>query len=433
MKKKDSVKLVWDSKNHSSKKNVFDNMEFIAEVYPWVPQEDSVDMKDLNYNIGSFNSRLIQGDNYSVMKNLLANGYGQKFDLIYLDPPYYSDINYNSKIKLENKDEKRHITRPVFKDSWDTLDDYLDYLLPILVLSKELLSKEGNLFVHLDWHASHYIKVLLDEVFSRDRFINEIVWCYGGGSGAKRYFHRKHDIILWYSKSNDYIFNPQYRPYTEKTLDRGLTKVKGSKYVLNEKGALMQDWWTDINKILSPTAYENLKFPTQKPLALIERIVKAASNEKSLIGDFFCGSGTTAQAAENLNRFWIVCDNSNIAIQTTHNRLINSNSHPFTIESTTPLDKEVKNLDLIWQYEDNNLTLYLDPKKNDISMVNFWEIGIKERDVFKSIVQLIRPKNNLSYIPEKILFKDLDSDKKLIVKAYDYYGNIKETSLDLNP
>lgn len=429
MKKKDSVKLVWDSKNHFKKTNVNDNIELIAQVYPYVAVEDCVHIKDLNYNIIPVNRRLIQGDNYNVIRHLLNNGYSEKFDLIYLDPPYYSETNYNSKIKVGEKEEERHITRRIFKDSWDSLDSYLDYLLPILIHSKELLSKEGNLFVHLDWHASHYIKVLLDEIFSKDRFINQIIWCYGGGSGAKRYFHRKHDIILWYSKGKDYIFNPQYRPYTEKTLDRGLTKVKGDKYVLNEKGALMQDWWTDINKILSPTAYENLKFPTQKPLALLERIIKTGSNETSLVGDFFCGSGTTAEAAENLNRFWVVCDNNSIAIQTTQNRLINSNAHPFTIESTTPLNKESKNLDVKWQYDDNNLTVFLDAMKNDISILNFWEIGVKEKDIFKSIVQLVRPKNNLSYLPEKILLKDIGSDKKLTVKAYDYFGNIKETSL----
>ncbi|NLB88505.1 MAG: site-specific DNA-methyltransferase [Syntrophomonadaceae bacterium] len=431
--KRDSVKLVWDSKNKLVKANGINNIELMAEVYPWALKEgsDSVEIKDLQYQLAPINRRLIQGDNYNVMQFLLENGYSEKFDLIYLDPPYYSETNYNSKIKIGHKDKERSITRPIFKDSWDNLDAYLDYLYPILTLSKELLSKEGNLFVHLDWHASHYIKVILDEIFSKERFINQIVWCYGGGSGAKRYFHRKHDIILWYSKSNDYIFNPQYRPYTEKTLDRGLTKVKGNKYVLNEKGALMQDWWTDINKILSPTAYENLKFPTQKPMALVQRIIKAGSNENSLVGDFFCGSGTTAQVAENLNRFWVVCDNNNIAVQTTQNRLIESNSHPFTIETTMPWSGEFNSLNINWKYDDNNLMVSLDSKKTDIDMLNFWEIGIKEQDVFKSMFQLIRPKENLTYLPDKIVLKNIEliRDKKIIVNAYDYLGNIKQASL----
>lgn len=430
--KRDSVRLVWDSKNQRNTNNNT-TLDLLAQVYPRVLKEEpvTVDIKDLHYDLAPVNRRLIQGDNYDVIQVLLHNGYEEKFDLIYLDPPYYSETNYNSKIKIGNKDEERQITRPVFKDSWESLDVYLDYLYPVLVLSRELLSREGNLFVHLDWHASHYIKVILDEIFSKERFINQIVWCYGGGSGAKRYFHRKHDIILWYSKSNDYIFNPQYRPYTEKTLDRGLTKVKGNKYVLNEKGAFMQDWWTDINKILSPTAYENVKFPTQKPIALLDRIIKAGSNENSLIGDFFCGSGTTALAAECLNRFWVVCDNNNIAVQTTQNRLIESNSHAFTIESAMSFDEEADSLNIEWEYIDNKLVVSLDKKKTDIDMLNFWEIGIKEQGGFKSIVQLIRPKEKTAYLPEKIILSNIDSfsDKKIIVKAYDFFGNIKQTSV----
>ncbi|HZK43337.1 MAG TPA: site-specific DNA-methyltransferase [Syntrophomonadaceae bacterium] len=428
MKKRGSVTLDWETKNQNYDLSSSNNIVEIEQVYPFVYHGDIISINDIpDSKLESLNGRLIKGDNQNIMANLLHNNYKDAFDLIYLDPPYFSDINYKSKINVGDKDKPEIINRNVFDDKWKNLDDYLDYIFPILKLSRDLLSEQGSLLVHVDWHASHYIKILLDEIFSKDRFINEIIWCYGGGSGAKRHFHRKHDTILWYSKTNKYIFNPQYRPYTEKTLNRGLTKVKGSKYVLNKKGALMQDWWIDINKILSPTAYENLKFPTQKPIALLERIIKASSNENSLVGDFFAGSGTTAEAAEKLGRSWVVCDQSSIAIQTTHNRLINCNAKPFTIESLDVQSNKLTDIDIVCNYMDGILTINLLTKPGTTSkLIDFWEIGISDKNVFKSLIQVTRPNNKTYDLPDKVRLTGIDQvwRENLVVRVYDFVGNV---------
>jgi DNA modification methylase len=165
---------------------------------------------------------------------------------------------------------------------------------------------------------------ILDEVFGASSQRNQIAWCYGGGSAPKGYYHKKHDNIFWYSKSGEWIFNKQYRPYSEGTLQRGLTAVKGDQYKLDEKGATLDDWWhgKEVQKILSPTAYENLKYPTQKPEGLINRIITGHSNEGDLVADFFCGSGTTAAVAEKLGRKWITSDLGKFAIHTTRKRMI---------------------------------------------------------------------------------------------------------------
>lgn len=330
-----SARLVWEGKSSLFKDNpaVFREME---RVYPHpLYQNNPLFSEEVDINLSRSDispNTFIRGDNLTVLSSLLQQGYGGKIDLIYIDPPYLSSQDYTSKIIVGSGTDKQTLARSAFQDVWaNSLDAYLDQLYPRLLLMKELLSESGSIFVHLDWHVSHYVKLLLDEIFSSQNFINEIVWCYGGGSGSKRHFHRKHDLIFWYARSSNYIFHPQYRPYSQGTIQRGLTKVKGDKYSLHEKGALMQDWWTDINKILSPTAQENLKFPTQKPKALLRRIIAAASDAGSLVADFYAGSGTTIEVCEEMGRNWIACDNSNLALQTSVKRLIQNKAQSFRI------------------------------------------------------------------------------------------------------
>lgn len=285
---------------------------------------------DLQHQTGDGN-RLILSDNLYAMQALMDEGLKGTLDLIYIDPPYLSEIDYSSNIHLPGTDQT--VQRVAFRDKWTRgIDSYLDMLYPRLKIMRELLSEKGNIFVHLDWHVSHYVRMLLDEIFGSDHFNNEIVWCYSGGTGSKKHFHRKHDVIYWYSKSEDYIFNPQYRPYSQQTLQRGLTRIKGPRYHLHDQGALMQDWWSDINKILSPTAHENLKFPTQKPTALLKRIVACASNPGGLVADFFAGAGTMAEVAEEMGRRWIISDNSELAMTTSNYRLLRTNSKPYIIK-----------------------------------------------------------------------------------------------------
>ena len=182
----------------------------------------------------------------------------------------------------------------------DKFDDYLDFLAPILLQLHRLLKDTGSLYLHCDWRYSHYIKVMLDEIFGRKNFRNEIVWGYSSGGTSPRYFARKHDTILFYSKCGTYTFNTQYQPHLSPINDN-------NRHRFNPKGKIMLDWWYDIQWI-NNMAKERVGYPTQKPLKLYERIIKASSNEGDTVLDPFCGSGTTLIAANKLNRHSIGID-----------------------------------------------------------------------------------------------------------------------------
>lgn len=270
-------------------------------------------------------NKLILGDNLEVMLALLPEFEG-KINLIYIDPPFGTGESFDYQIFIGNEGEKvsNIVRKRAYKDNWgDGMSSYFQMIYPRLLLMKRLLADDGSIFVHLDRNVSHYIKILLDEIFGPKNLRNEIVWCYGGGGAPKRHYSRKHDIIFWYVKGKEWTFNKQYRPYTEGTLERGCTPVKG-KYELNDKGAGLDDWWADaeVQKILSPTAYENVKFETQKPEGLLKRIILGHTNPGDLVADFFMGSGTTLAVAEKLNRRWIGCDISRQTLHVVRKRLL---------------------------------------------------------------------------------------------------------------
>ena len=409
-----AVRLVWKSRQHEKpnlsepinieRQYIFAHPYQSEELFPYPFAPVAAEPEN-------FSGKLIQGDNLEILQLLLEEGYQERIDLIYIDPPYLSRQKYSSKIKLADRDGDHNLERLVFVDEGEeNLDTYLDDLYSRLKLMKQLLSPRGSIFVHLDWHVSHYIKIILDEIFGSGNFINEIVWCYGGGSGSKSHFHRKHDLIFWYGKTADYIFNPQYRPYSRGTVERGLTRVKGDKYRLHQEGALMQDWWIDINKILSPTAYENLKFPTQKPEGLLTRLISAASHPDSLVADFYAGSGTTAAVCEKLNRQWVICDNSPLAATISIQRMIRMNSQPFILEvvnraqpsrlnhnrlqvnfSHQAYDHEYSRIDVAIMAYAPSPKISLDTSFK--TQIQFWELDLDYRgDIFRSQVQIMRDK-----------------------------------------
>jgi adenine specific DNA methylase Mod len=298
-------------------------------------------------------NRLIYGDNLLVMQALLAGdpetglpSMRGKIDLIYIDPPFDSKADYRTQIALPGSSIEQKptvIEQFAYSDTWkEGTVSYLKMMYPRLALMRELLKDTGSLIVHIDWHVAHYVKVLLDEIMGKNNFINEIIWCYGGGGAPRNYYPRKHDNLLWYAKGDKWTFNKQYRPYSEGTLQRGLTAVKGDKYKLSEEGAGLDDWWADkqVQKILSPTAYENLKFPTQKPEGLLNRIILGHSNEGDIVADFFSGSGTTAAVAEKLGRRWIISDIGKPAIMISRKRLIDQDAKPFLYQSIGDYQKE---------------------------------------------------------------------------------------------
>jgi adenine-specific DNA-methyltransferase len=199
-----------------------------------------------------------------------------------------------------------------------------------IILMRELLCNTGTFILHCDWHKSHLLRSICDEIIGNSNFRNEIAWCYGGGGAPEKEYPCKHDTLLWYSKTEDWTFHKQFRPYSEGTLSRGLTEVKGPDYQLNEEGAMLNDWWAEkeVQKILSPTAYENLKYPTQKPEGLLKRIILGHTNPGDLVLDCFMGSGTTQAVAMKLGRRFIGADINIGAIQISTKRLLNVLSEP---------------------------------------------------------------------------------------------------------
>ena len=270
------------------------------------------------------NQRLIQGENLGVMSALLAD-YGGKIDLIYADPPFLSGKSYRVRTG-QGEDSRRPEgwkTAEGFRDEWNDRPEYLNMLYSRLRLMHALLSNTGTLYLHLDWHAAGYARVILDEVFGPERLLNEIIWTYHGPSPIRSAFKRKHDTIYVYTKSKEYTFNADavrvpYDPSTVKTFSS--TKAGFGKRPDLERGKVPEDWW--YFPVVARMHRERTGYPTQKPEALLERIILASSNPDDLVADFFSGSGTTVAIARRLGRRWLACDISPIAINTTRRRLL---------------------------------------------------------------------------------------------------------------
>lgn len=223
-------------------------------------------------------------------------------DLIYLDPPFFSNRQYE--VIWGDEAELRS-----FEDRWSGgIEVYIDWMRERMFEVRRVLKETGSVYLHCDWHASHYLKVMMDEVFGADAFRNEVIWAYRGGGVSKRWWARKHDVLLFYTKGKTWTFNPQYTPYSESTMEvaKGGKRVNKTSIDL-ERGGHMPDWWTDINA-LQTWSPERLGYPTQKPVALLERIIKTSSNPGDVVLDPFCGCGTTLHAAQNLGREWIGID-----------------------------------------------------------------------------------------------------------------------------
>ena len=333
---------------------------------------------------------LFHGDNKEILSSLLIAGFRGKVDLIYIDPPFDSGADYVRKVRLRGQPERLEgqghtlLEQVQYEDIWAN-DNYLQFMYERLILMRELLSDRGSIYLHCDWHKSHYLRFLLDEVFGAENFINEIIWRRKQAQAwATDRFGITSDTLLLYSKSERYIFNalhsvddentqkyikerfiyddgdgrkymksplvnPLDRPnlkyvfhginpprtgwlYSQKVLEKLFqnnelvipenpdARIYRKIYADSYKGQAIQNLWTDI-PIVNPMAKERVDFPTQKPEALLGRIIGASSKEGSIIFDCFCGSGTTAAVAEKLDRCWIMADINKGAIQTTTTRL----------------------------------------------------------------------------------------------------------------
>ncbi len=260
----------------------------------------------------------------------------QKADLVYIDPPYASGVDYQRPLHLRPlPNSGRAVTasgasptpllQTIFGDRLDR-KTYLEWLETNLRAVRAVMSERASLYLHLDYHVSHYAKVLLDEIFGDDNFRNEIIWSYKTGGTSKRSFSRKHDTILFYSRSADYCFNPQYyRSYQAKRYNYNpkypelWDEEKKSWYHL----ALCRDVWEDIPVIgTEREGSERLDYPTQKPQALLRRIIESSSEPGMLVADFFGGSGVCAATAQALGRCFFHSDANPISIQTCRDRLV---------------------------------------------------------------------------------------------------------------
>lgn len=278
-------------------------------------------------------NKLIMEDSLNVMQEMNE----ETIDLIYLDPPFYTqDIQI-----LSSRDNKETYS---FSDKWNCMEEYLDYMSVRLYECKRLLKDTGSIFVHCDRNASHYLKVLLDQIFGTDNFQSEIVWCYKRWSNSKKGLLNNHQIILFYSKSCNFKFNTIYTGYSETTnVDQILQERvrdengksvykcdKNGEIVLgkSKKGVPLSDVW-EI-PYLNPKAKERVGYPTQKPIILLEQIIKLVTDENDMVLDPFMGSGTTLVAAKRLNRRYLGVDISEKAVKLAEMRmdsLVKTESH----------------------------------------------------------------------------------------------------------
>jgi len=385
----DKTCLVWKGKRTEVEKVIlpFQTVETIN--VSKADRETALLARMKGENPDGWRNKLIWGDNKYIMASLLPEFAG-KINLIYIDPPFATGADFSINIRLGDLEwtkEASVIEEKAYRDTWGRgLDSYLQIMYERLVLMRELLADNGSIYVHLDWHVGHYVKIIMDEIFGKENFKNEIVWKRQTAHSHAKAMGNIHDIVLWYSKALEYIWNPVYQQYSADYLethyqkrdedgrrfeDFDLSSPGGGGYRYEWKGVIknwrapketMEKWekerrlyytkqgvarykryldempgvplqtvWDDINPINSQ-AKEALDFPTQKPEALLERIIKASSNEGDFVADFFCGSGTTLAVAEKLGRRWIGADLSKFAIHTTRKRLLDiPNCKPFEV------------------------------------------------------------------------------------------------------
>lgn len=275
---------------------------------------------------GYWLNKIFWGDNLQVMSHLLKNYRGQ-IDLIYIDPPFDSKADYKKKIKLKGKEvtnDSNAFEEKQYGDIW-TNDEYLQFMYERLVLLRELLKDTGSIYLHCDFHRSHQLRCLMDEVFGPANFRNEIAWCYTGPQRANNTFSRKHDTILFYGKSENSKFNVQRIKHKSGLHGVGGFGFKGGTgdnlSDLEEQGKVLEDWWSDISTV-GRLINELAGYPTQKPISLLERIISASSDPGDIVFDCFMGSGTTQVAALKTGRRFIGADINLGAVQTTTKRLL---------------------------------------------------------------------------------------------------------------
>jgi len=281
-----------------------------AAVIPWQRWDEGGGM--------SFNRETLHGRDHVVLADnldLLRYMSDGCVDLVYIDPPFATG-------KL--RESPRGSDGPSYNDAWDSIGDFVDWLAPRLREMWRVLADDGSIVIHLDTHAVHHVRIWCDEEYGAGHFENEIIWHYTGGGRSKKRFSRKHDVLLWYSKGPGRVFNidavrEPYEP-TSGYAKGGIVSKKGRKYMPHPDGKPADDVWNI--PIVNPLAGERTDYPTQKPLKLLDRVIRALSCEGALVADFFMGSGTTAVAAREAGRRFICCDDNVDSLEVTLGRIV---------------------------------------------------------------------------------------------------------------
>ncbi|WP_029889344.1 site-specific DNA-methyltransferase [Polycyclovorans algicola] len=369
---KREVELVWNGKTRDVCTTVlpFQSLEHIDE-----PRAETKSQHDLFDSRGrqhsGWTNKLIWGDNKLILSSLKSGALRQQIEeagglkLIYIDPPFDVGADFSMDIEIGGETfhkEPNLLEQIAYRDTWGRgADSFISMIYERLILMRDLLAEDGSIYVHCDWRVNSFIRLVLDEVFGREFFKNEITWRRQPPRGARAVasqYARTSDNLVFFTRAETYGWNPQFREYSEAYIASKFTmadadgrryrvgdvgdyspksidafRVQGKiydypsgkfglkRYLDEQKGEVISDIWDDISEV-NAMAIERLDYPTQKPEALLERIIKASSNEGDLVADFFCGSGTTAAVAEKLGRKWIATDLGKFGIHTTRKRLI---------------------------------------------------------------------------------------------------------------
>jgi len=331
------VELVWNGKTNEVTNTVlpFQTIEHIDEPRSEDKKSSQMQLFDTSgRQVKGWTNKLIWGDNKLILSSLKNGPIRREIEaqgglkLIYIDPPFDVGADFSVKIKIGDDEFTKKpsvIEEVAYRDTWGKgADSFIVMIYERLKLMRDLLADDGGIYVHCDYRVSGYFRLVLDEIFGKDNFRNEIIWGYRTGGISKAFFARKHDAIFYYSKDLSKVgFNTQYyKSYQQKKYN-----FKGVEDLWDEEKnqwyhkSVCRDVWEDIYPIGTENS-ERLNYPTQKPLALLKRIIEASSNEGDIIADFFCGSGTTLAVAEKLGRKWIGSDLGRFGIHTTRKRMI---------------------------------------------------------------------------------------------------------------
>ncbi len=372
---------------------------------------------------------LAWGDNLDWMKYLCFENqvYG-KVKLIYADPPFFSKADYKMQVKIHSKGAEGtvKVKQTVYTDTWNEgIEAYLRMICIRLLVMRDLLTEDGCIFMHLDWHMVHYVKILMDEIFGMDNFVNEIVWNYKSGGTSSRHFARKHDTLLFYGKSSQYYFQAQ----KEKSYNRGFKpyRFKGVEEFQDETG-----WYTLVNMkdvwqmdMVGRTSSERTGYATQKPELLLERILKSCTKAGDLCADFFGGSGTLAATADKMGRNWITCDIGKSAAAGIKKRVLQKKAsfivlrESFNAESMSDVQVQIKKQDEKYSAELKSYHLkeeYINTfgekerelihkliHTDSLSLIDYWSIDFNfDGKIHKPQCVMIREKESLEKYTEGI-------------------------------